>query len=1017
MLRFIAACSVIIPPKIASMFVLPPAYMRRLTSSLAVALCTAVGLSCFLSAPKATAMDQNPYPIFSWSSPWVQAHLDSMSLDQMIGQLFMVGVYSEQGAGHAAYIERLVRDYHIGGLIFMKGKAKEQLRLTRRFQQTAALPLLIAMDAEWGPAMRLAEVPSWPRQMTLGAQPHTHLSRRMGRAMARQLKALGVHVNFAPVVDINSNPRNPVIHTRSFGGDPVLVSMHGRALMQGLQSEHVLAVAKHFPGHGDTQVDSHKDLPVIDKSYNQLLENELYPFNQLFRAGVGGVMTAHLHLPQLDDRPQRAGSLSERVVSGMLRDSMGYNGLVFSDALNMKGVSKYFEPGEVELEALLAGNDVLLYPEDVPKAVQMIEEAVQNGRISRARLRASVRRILQVKAWCGLDTLQPGKIRYTDRTDSLLWNSSYQGLKRNIIRKAISVPLDTGGLLPIPSGYPGQVLSLAIDAEAENMFQKRLHSYMPVETAQLSSRASASALNAMREQVHQADLIIISLHHLSRYDVDDFGLSWSIRRFINSLERKEHIVLVAFGSPYVLRLFPEYTSIMLGYEPGADYEDLAAQALVGAQPLEGKIPVTVNDRLQLLQGALFSRSWRLQFGLPEELGLSASDLKGIDTIAEEALKMEAAPGFQVVVAKDNMIIYQKNFGHHTYEEHVAVRDTSIYDLASITKVAATMLPVMRFYELGLFQPEQKLGQSLPRLQGSNKAGLKWREVLTHQSGLQAWIPFYRYTLNEEGLADSNYCYAPNSFFQVEVADGLYAHPGLHDTIFEIIDSSDLRQRGEYLYSDLGFLYLKEWVEQYLRVPFEDYLKREFYRKMDLQHTLFRPLEAYPRSAIVPTEYDDYFRQQLVHGHVHDPAAAMLGGVAGHAGLFSTATEMTALMQMLLNGGHYGGHRFFMPSTISTFTSQQFTGNRKGMGFDKPEMDPNKVSPAAPSASGEAFGHTGFTGTCAWADPHDNMVFIFLSNRVHPDAGNYKLVHEDIRTRMQEVAYQAVRKAPVSAAPQ
>ena len=958
--------------------------------------------------PKPVPGKSDSFLIYASPNPWVEARLAEMSQKEKIGQLFMVGVFSERGSSHEAYIERLVREYHIGGLIFMKGSARKQLTLTRRYQEAARHPLLIAMDAEWGPAMRLKAVPSWPRQMTLGAQPDPGLTRAMGQAMARQLKALGVHVNFAPVVDINSNPQNPVIHTRSFGGDKVLVSMHGKALMEGLQKEKVLSVAKHFPGHGDTEVDSHFDLPLIDKDYSSLFQTELYPFRQLCDAGVGGVMSAHLHLPFLDERTNRAASLSRKIVEGLLRDSMAYQGLIFSDALNMKGVSQYFGRGEVAVEAFKAGNDVLLYPEDVPAGVEMIEAALEKGDLSMARLNASVRRILQAKAWAGLDTLRYPEPSREVLLDSLLWNPDFTALKNTLIDKAITVPLDPGKRIPVPTGYPGKIVSVAINASADNAFQQRLAAYLPAHFTAISRYAEADALNAARAQLENADLRIVSLHGLSRYDVKQFGLPDHLRRFLQSLPHKDKTILVVFGSPYALRDLPGFGSIMLAYEPGSAFEDMAAQALCGARPIQGKLPVTVNDRFQLLQGERFSQRWRLAYGIPEEVGMDGHTLMAIDTIAHEALDDEATPGCQVLVARNNTIIYRKNFGYHTYEKQLPVEDTSIYDLASITKIASTMLPVMRFYELGLFSPESTLGESMPRLQNTNKSKLYWREVLAHQSGLQAWIPFYRYTLNDAGLADSNYCYAPNSFFQLEVAEGIYTHPQIRDTIFRHIDQSALKTRGEYLYSDLGFIYLKQWAERKLRIPIEEYVRREFYLKMGMQRTAFRPLEHFAQPTIVPTEYDDYFRHQLIHGHVHDQAAAMLGGVAGHAGLFSSATDMAVLMQMLLNGGQYGGHRFYMPSTLRAFTRQQFKGNRKGMGFDKPEMDPEKVSPAAPSASGEAFGHTGFTGTCAWADPRDELIFIFLSNRVHPKANNHKLVGQNIRTRMQEAAYRAIK---------
>lgn len=938
------------------------------------------------------------------SSEWVDSVYQTLSLEEKIGQLFMVAAYSNRGKDHKANITKLVNQYHIGGLIFFQGSPAKQGKLTNHYQEESDIPLLIAMDAEWGLSMRLDSTMAFPKQMTLGAHQHDSMLYKMGSRIADQCKKLGVHINFAPVVDINNNPKNPVIHMRSFGEKKKNVAAKGKAYLNGMQENGVIGVAKHFPGHGDTDQDSHLSLPEIPHDKERLDTLELYPFRKMIEAQTGGIMSAHLSVPAYEDQDNLPSSLSSSIVKSLLREEMGYQGLVFTDALNMKGVTNHFEVGEIEKKALKAGNDVLLFPENIPAAVRAIKKGIQAGEIEREQLNRSVKRILKAKYWAGLNDYEP--VDVDSVTDNLNQNKD-KAFKNKLIEDAMTVVKNNNSFLPIEELGLKHSAVVSIGAEKGNPFHTQLNKYASIKTYSLAKDASKMDFSVLRQEVKKFDRVIISIHNLSAYDVSTFGLNESIIGYINRIAEGSKNILVNFGSPYALKFFEHNDAIVQAYEDGVSFQKAAAQGIFGSFTMNGELPVSIKDEYKAGEGLKTGSINRLQYTLPERVGISSNFLNTrIDSLAKRAIEKEATPGCQILVAKEGKVIYDKAFGHHTYDKERSVETTDIYDLASITKVSATMLSVMRLYDIGRIQLKDSLGQYLSKGIDSMKADLTLKEIMTHQAGLEAWIPFYKYTLNEEGFCDSNYCYEPNSFFRIKVANNLYLQGNYTDSIWKMINESKIEERGSYRYSDLGFFYMKKLVEKLIQVPFEDYLDKNFYDPMGLKKTAFLPRKKFKLKNIVPTENDDYFRHQLIHGYVHDPAAAMLGGVAGHAGLFSNSNDLAKLMQMLLNGGTYGDKRYFSWPTIQKFTSKQYKDNRKGLGFDKPETDPDKLSPSSDLASAETFGHTGFTGTCVWADPVHDLVYVFLSNRVHPTSENRKLISMDFRTDIQREIYKS-----------
>lgn len=958
-------------------------------------------------SPGTGALMEKP-PVFR-KSAWADSLLRSMTLEEKIGQLFMIPAYSNRGTVHRDHLEQIIKKYHPGGVIFFQGSPYKQARLTNHLQAVSKTPLLVAMDAEWGLGMRLDSTMDFPRNMTLGAVTADSLIYRMGKEIGRQCRRLGVHINFAPVVDINNNPRNPVIHTRSFGENKKRVARKGYRYMQGLMDEKVFAVAKHFPGHGDTDKDSHKALPVVNHTKKRLDTLELFPFKYLIKKGVKGIMVAHLYIPALETQSGLPSSLSPSIINDLLYDSLDYKGLVFTDALNMRGVTKNYDPGEAEVRALKAGEDVLLFSKDIAKAVKSIKKAVEKGEITEELIEEKAKKLLYLKNWAGLDQYQPVKI---NSLKSDLNHDHARLLKRVLVENALTLVKNEKDLVPFDKLDQKNFASVALGAHKNNKFQEVLKRYDSVKCFRLSKEAAPDAIDTLIKHIKPFDPVIISLHNMSLYDVKTFGVTREMVEVVSRLAKETELIIVNFGSPYGLKFFTLPEAILQAYEGGKEFQDLAAQALFGGIPVRGKLPVGIKGKYPIGSGEVIQGAIRLKYTIPQEVGMQDEVLKCIDTLALESIEEKATPGCQILVAKDGKVVYSKSFGHHTYEKLRKVRNTDVYDIASITKIAATLLAVMRFHDLGLLGLDRTLGDYLSQVD-SAKVGLKLRELLTHQAGLVSWIPFYKYTLTEGGFCDSNYCYEPNSYFAIEVAKNLYLQEDFRDSIWNRIAISPVKKRGEYRYSDLGFFYLKRIIEKLIRDPLEIYLNESFYRPMGMNNTIYLPRDKLPLKRIVPTELDDYFRYQLLHGYVHDPAAAMLGGVAGHSGLFASANDLAKLGQMFLNGGTYGGERYITRHTLDKFTRKQFGNNRRGLGFDKPQTDTSMESPASRYATGEAYGHTGFTGTAVWVDPAFDLVFVFLSNRVHPDSQNDKLITMDVRTDIQSVAYEAMADYRVS----
>jgi len=935
---------------------------------------------------------------------WVDSIMNKMNIDQKIGQLFMVAAYSNKDSVNNKKLDALISNYHIGGLIFFQGSPIKQAELTNKFQKLSPIKLLIGIDAEWGLNMRLDSTQRFPWNMTLGAINQSQLIRKLGMQIGINCKRLGIHINFAPVVDINTNPKNPIIGNRSFGENKFNVAKKSIAFTSGLQSEHILACAKHFPGHGDTSTDSHKTLPQVLYSAAHIDSIELYPYKQLFDYGVTGVMVAHLSVPSLEPNPNVPTSLSYRVVTGLLQQKLGFQGLVFTDALNMKGASNFEKPGEIDLSAFLAGNDVLLFPENVPLAVKLFKKAIKDGLLTEQRLNYSVRKILKAKYWAGLSNYKPVVLK--GLTNDLNTTNNVV-LHRKLVEKSLTLLKNEHDIFPIKNLANVKIAYVNFGDAKSNKFIETLQKYADVKMI------SATKLDVLLNKLKGFDKVIIGFHKSNKnpwknYDFSNKDLVW-----IQEIARRHQVILDVFASPYSLlkiKTFKNINGVLLSYQNSDISQSLSAQAIFGAFAVSGKLPVSIHENFKEGFGLVSTDLKRLSYGLPEEEGMSSLKLKQIDSIAKIVIDSAMAPGMQVLIARHGKVIFQKSYGYFTFKKKHKVMNTDIYDLASLTKILGTLPILIKENGEGKLNLNATLGELLPNLKGSNKDTLILKKVLSHNARLESWIPFYKNTIDSitQMPLKKYYRNKKSRRFNIPVAKKLYLRKDYIDSIYTIIKDSPLREKSGYKYSGLAFYLFRELIEKQYHTPLSIESEKLFFKPLGAMTLTYNPLDKYSKSRIAPTENDTYFRHQLLIGYVHDMGAAMMGGISGNAGLFSDANDVAKMMQLYLQKGFYGGKRYFRIAAFQKFNHRYYEKDsvRRGLGFDKPQLN-KEIKSTCGCVSNESFGHSGFTGTFAWADPKSGIVYVFLSNRVYPTMENEKLVEHNIRTRVQRIIENAI----------
>lgn len=938
---------------------------------------------------------------------WVDSVMQTLDYDAQIGQLIMLRAHSDRGPDHIAHVKAEIKKYKVGGLCFFQGTPEKQLELTNAYQGMSGVPMFISMDAEWGLGMRLPDQTiSFPKQLALGAIQKNDLIYDLGKEIARQMHHLGVNVSFSPVLDVNNNPDNPVINTRSFGEDRYNVTVKGFQYMKGLQDHGILASAKHFPGHGDTGVDSHYDLPVIAHDRARLDSLELYPFQALIRYGIGSIMAAHLQIPALDDRPNRPSSLSRYIVHDLLRKEMGFTGLVFTDGLEMEGVTKYYGDGEVEAEAIAAGSDVLLLPESTPNAVAAIKRYVEEGKMTRADITEKCRRILLSKYRLGLTRSRQLPL---ENLRGQLNSPEAYALKQTLFEHAMTLVRDSEKLVPITDLEKGKIVAVHVGGSSSSPFRKRLDDYGQITHFNVGYKANEATRKSVLAKVNENDLVVVGLYSDGSRFREQVPIGPEVLSLLRALDAKARVIVTVFGNPYSLSALDGSGTVLMAYSRDDVAQDAAAQALFGANKINGRLPITASPASHFNAGIETSAAFRMGYAEPEGVGIDGNKLTAkIDLLAREAIRKKAAPGMVVLVARSGKIVYEKAYGHHTYNRRQEVHINNIYDLASVTKVAATTLSVMKLVEDGKLSLDVPISNYLPNTKGTAVEFLTLRPMLAHRAGLRSWIPFYAETLNQSGKPSPNwYRSKPTGDFQVPVSNDLFMHKEYVDSIWFKLYHNELPNEGQYRYSDLGFYIMAKLVDQVSGLTVDEYADRNFYRPMGLSTLTYRPMKKFDKSRIPPTENDDYFRNARVQGTVHDMGAAMLGGVSGHAGLFGTARDVATIFQMLLQEGNYGGRQYLQPSTVRLFTSRYAGETRRGLGFDMKQLNEDRKMNLSPLASEKAFGHLGFTGIAVWADPVEDLVFVVLSNRTYPSMNNNLFGRLDTRLRLHTAAYESI----------
>jgi beta-glucosidase-like glycosyl hydrolase/CubicO group peptidase (beta-lactamase class C family) len=939
-------------------------------------------------------------------SIWVDSIYSSMTLKEKVGQLFVIQAFSNKNKNHKDNIINIIRNNNIGGIIFSKGSAHKQVDLTNDFQSESSIPLLIGMDAEWGLNMRLDSTFSFPWNMTLGAIKDNNLIRQVGRSIADHCKRIGVNFNFAPVVDINTNPDNPIIGNRSFGESTQNVSSKSLNFMRGQQEMNILSSAKHFPGHGDTSTDSHKTLPFISHDKKRILKTELKPFKTLINNGLESVMIAHLEVPSLEKTKGLPSTLSYSIVTSLLKNTLGFKGLIITDALEMKGLSNFKSKGNLDMLAFKAGNDILLMSANVSEGIQAIVDEYNLGEISEERLSYSVKKILKAKYKVGLNNfLQISKTNLYNDLNSL----ENKILNEELVEKAITVVKNNDNMLPIKN-LKNSIGYLNFGNDNYMAFFDELTKYSKIDNLD-----EIDILKTESESFIESNYktIIIGVHANSETPWKSYNLKKEEIIFINRISKKVNVILNIFGSPYMLNKFKNIKNIngiIISYQNSKVFQKKSAQLIFGAIESTGILPVSIGKLFSAGQGLELNKINRLSYGLPESVNLRSEKLNKIDSLAQIAIDSSMTPGMQILVAKDGKVVYDKNFGYLTYKKKQRVNHNTIYDIASLTKILVTLPIVMKMVEQGKLSLDTKLKEIIPQYVNSNKSDKTIKEILSHFANLKSWIPFYKSTLDTVNKLP-NPLYYKKSFsneYNIKVTENLYLLSSFKDSININIKNSELNN-DKYKYSDLPYYILKEYIENYYSSDLSSIIDSQMNNKMGLTHSSFFPREINSLDNIAPTEIDDYFRFQEIRGTVHDMGAAMQGGIGGHAGLFSNVNDIAKIMQMFIQDGEYGGERYLNKSTIDLFNKCYYCSeeNRRGVGFDKPQIEED--GPTCGCVSMNSFGHSGWTGTYTWADPDEKIVYVFLSNRSYPNSVENKLLKNNIRTDIQKLIYESIIK--------
>lgn len=949
---------------------------------------------------------------------WVDSVFKKLTMDERIGQLFVFNTPAQNDKRTLNTLINVVKEQKVGGLLFWDGTLEAQAELTNLAQASSKVPLMITLDGEWGLSMRLKNALRYPKKMTLSALSDENLIYEYGAELGRQCQEMRINVNFDPVLDVNTNPDNPVINTRSFSDNPNEVARRSGAFIQGLHSKGILAVGKHFPGHGDTSQDSHQELAFVTHDRSRLDSVDLLPYKELIKKNLlDGVMVGHIAVPAIDTT-KTAASLSKLVADSLLQKQLGFKGLIFTDAMKMGAVASI---KDASVLALLAGNDIILDPMYIERDIDLVKKAVAEGRIDTTLINLKCKKVLKYKYICGLTKYNPIAI---DGLETRVNTIEAKRLQAKLGQQSITIFKNENDLLPIKNIKRKKIALVSVGSDGQNLFKETLLQYDTISTYTLNTSFTVQQVRALDSTLAQKDIVIFAIHNTQVSDSSLAAIS----------SNKKNVIHAYFISPYQLNNYKlaktKAQASILAFENLNTTQSACAQSIFGGIDVLGKAPIAIKD-LCPKDKCMPTKKIRLGYSIPEEVGLKSNILAKIDSIANDAISKGAMPGCQVLVARRGMVIYQKSFGYHDYSNTLPVKNTDLYDLASVTKVSATLPAIMKLYDENKIELDDKITHYVYDLRKSNKKNITIYDLLTHQAGLPSFIPLYQeaiepksygaklletkkdttYTIQVDKslYATKNFKYKegiiskmPDSLHNLQIADSMFILASIKDSIWNKIKNCHVKDDKKYVYSDLSFLLLQKVAEEMSLSSLDDYMSNQFYQDLGATSMTFNPRFKMDKDNIIPTERDSFLRKQTLVGYVHDQNAAFMGGVAGHAGLFANANDLAKLYQMYLNGGTYGGKTYFSKETCDLFTKHKSENSRRGLGFDRQGSDsiPN---------SHLTFGHTGFTGTCVWVDPKQELIYIFLSNRVNPESWNKKLIQLNVRGKIEDVIYQAIEK--------
>ncbi len=934
---------------------------RSITYLLAAFVCAG---SLSSAAPPVKAQRPVGYRLREPDKTWVAKTLKSLSLHDKIAQLIEVrvqGKFLNRDSAEFIQLKEEVQRNHIGGLVLFAGNVYESAVLLNELQSLSKLPLVVCSDFERGASFRIADTTSFPWTMAIGATGSEEFAYKEGAVTAQEARALGVHWIFAPVMDVNNNPDNPVINIRSYGEDPQLVARLGTAFIRGAHDNGALATAKHFPGHGDTATDTHIGLAVIPSDLARLNSVEFVPFRSAIAAGVDSIMTAHIAVPEVTGEPGLPATLSHKILTGVLRDSLHFKGLIVTDALEMGGITTRFWSGLAAVRAIEAGADMLLLPPDTTVAIDEVERAVRRGDISEARIDQSVERVLSAKTRLGLQVSRTVPIA---RISDLVTTQENQRLAQAMADHSVTVLKDEKHLLPLDPRHPPGIYSIVVSSDLDPspgaVFQAELRRrFLTARTVSADPRTPDELVSSIVKTASESDIVILATLVRVISGKGSIALPDNQRNLIEGLlATGKPLIWLALGNPYLLRLYPQVGTYICTFSYSDVSQIAAAKALAGEIAVTGKMPVSIPECSKVGEGLqLPMLDMTLRKAAPAQAGLPENAFDETKKLLEGFVENKAFPGASLVVGYKGSIVLDDGAGRLEYsDKSPKVTENTIYDLASVSKAVGTTTAAMMLVESGRLLLDARVQDYLPEFKGTNKDRVRVRDLLAHSAGLPAFLPLYKenkgYRQMLKAIYDTPLTYEPGT-------------------------------RTEY--SDLGMILLGEIISRAVGQPLNRFLAGRLFGPLGMKSTFYNPPKSL-LSRIAPTENDPW-RGRTIRGEVHDENAYAMGGVAGHAGLFSSTHDLALFAQMMLNGGIYDHRRYLNPNVIQRFTAAA-AGNEssRALGWGKPSPSNWTGKVFSPSA----FGHTGFTGTSIWIDPERQMFIVLLTNRVHPTRENLKI---------------------------